>query len=260
MSSPASEKPSHGHFVSIIIPAYREEEYIEDTLVDVVERLRGTRFQFEVIVILDSVPGDRTGLIVHRQCERFSEIRLIERLGRRGVGDAIRTGISLAQGDILAPMMGDLSESSSDLVKLLDAVAEGCDVAIGVRFQHGRPPGYSVLKYLANRFCNYLIRLLFRIPSSDTTNAFKAYRTELLKESTFLSKGFEIFVEIPVKLLRNRNLKIVNIPVQHTVRKKRQAKLSLIKDGPRYAKMIVSLFASVETGGLAVGSPWVVMN
>lgn len=249
MNSSASETSSHRRFVSIVMPAYREEEYIEDTLVDVIAGLRGIRFQFEVIVVLDSVPGDRTGFIVHELCERFSEIRLIERSGRRGVGDAICTGISFAQGNILVPIMADLSESSSDLIKLVDAITEGCDVAIGVRFEHGRPPRYSVLKYIANRFCNYLIRLLFRIPSSDTTNAFKAYRTELLKESTFLSKGFEIFVEIPIKLLRNRNLKIVNIPVQHIVRKKREAKLSLFKDGPRYAKMVFSLFASRETGG-----------
>jgi len=232
--------------VSVIIPAYKEEEYIGDTLVDVITKLRRTQFHFEVIVILDSVPGDRTGLIVHQLCERFSEIRLIERSGKRGVGDAVRAGIRLAKGDIFVPIMGDRSENPLDLVKLINAISQGHDVAIGNRFEHGRPSGYPVPKYITNRCYNYLVKLLFHTPSSDMTNAFKAYRTELVKHLTLSSTGFEIFVEIPIKVLRNANLKIVNIQVQHTVRKKREAKLSLFKDGPRYMKMILLLFSSKE--------------
>lgn len=215
---------------------------------DVNAELRRTQFNYEVIVILDSVPGDQTGFIVHQLCERFSEIRLIERFGKRGVGDAVRAGIRLARGNIFVPIMGDHSESSLDLVKLINAIAQGYDVAIGDRFEHGRPPGYPALKYIANRCYNYLVKLLFHMPSSDTTNAFKAYRTELVKHLTLSSRGFEIFVEIPIKVLRNANLKIVNIQVQHTVRKKREAKLSLFKDGPRYMKMILLLFSSRNFG------------
>jgi len=208
--------------------------------------LRRTQFHYEVIVILDSVPGDRTGFIVHQLCERFSEIRLIERSGKRGVGDAVRAGIRLAKGNIFVPIMGDHSESPLDLVKLINAIVQGYDVAIGDRFRHGRPPGYSALKYVANRCYNYLVKLLFHIPSSDTTNAFKSYRTELLEHLILSSRGYEIFAEIPIKVLRNANLKIVNIQVQHTVRKKREAKLSVFKDGPRYIKMILLLFSSKE--------------
>jgi len=246
LNSSASQVSSLRNFVSVIVPAYREEECIEDTLVDVIAGLRGARSQFEVIVILDSVPGDRTGSILRKLCQRFSEIRLIERSGKRGVGDAVCTGIRLAKGNIFVQIMGDHSESPLDLVKLINAIAQGYDVAIGARFEHGRPPGYPVLKYIANRCCNYLVKVLFHIPTSDTTNAFKAYRTELLKNLTLSSKGFEIFVEIPIRVLRNKNLKTINIKVQHTVRKKREAKLSLFKDGPRYMKMILSLFSSKE--------------
>jgi hypothetical protein len=226
------------------MPAYREEEHIAYALVNLITGLRGAGFQFEVIVVLDSVQGDQTGPIVHQLCERFNEIRLIERKGRRGVGDAIGTGIRLAQGDIVVPMMGDYSESSWELLKLVNAITEGYDVAIGERFKHGKPAGYPVLKYVSNRFFNNLARLMFRIPSSDATNAFKAYRTQLLKDETFLSKGFEIFIEMPVKVLRNSALKIIKLPVEHTVRKKREAKLSLIKDGPRYLRLVFSLFSS----------------
>jgi len=205
--------------------------------------LRRARFQFEIIVVLDYVPDDRTGSIVHRLCETYGEIRLVERLGRRGVGDAIRSGIKLARGDILVPIMGDHSESPLDVVRLIDAIEQGYDIAIGERFKKGRPEGYPFTKYIANRCCNRLIKLLFHIPSSDTTNAFKAYRTRLLSQLGLSSRGFEIFVELPLKvLLKASHAKVIAISIKHSVRKKREAKLSILIDGARYIKTILSIF------------------
>jgi len=230
-------------FVSVIIPAYREEEYIANTIRDVITSLRENRFQFEVLVVLDSVPGDRTGLIIHALCERFPELRLIERSGKRGIGDSVSTGIKARKGSVFVLVMGDHSESADDLVRLVNTVTQGYDIAFGERFKHGKPHGYPLLKYIANRCCNYLIRLLFRVPSLDTTNAFKAYNAQVLDQLDLSSKGFEIFVEMPLKVfLRVPEVKIVNIPVQHFVGKKREAKLSLLKEGPNYIRMILSLF------------------
>ncbi|MDH5780083.1 MAG: glycosyltransferase family 2 protein [Candidatus Bathyarchaeota archaeon] len=241
------ESSPYGHFVSVIVPAYKEEEYIADTLTDVVARLRETRFRFEVLVILDYVPDDRTGFIVHKLRERFSELRLIEGAGKHGVGNAIRTGIKMGKGSIFVLVMGDHSESSFDLVKLVNAIAQGYDVSVGDRFKYGKPKDYPPLKYVANRCCNYLIKWLFRTPFSDVTNAFKAYNAKILKQLDLSSNGFEIFLEIPIKIfLRTSNVKIINIPVQHFVRKKKVAKLSLLKEGPRYIKIVFSLFIRIR--------------
>lgn len=238
-SSVAMENP----FVSIIIPAYREEEHIANTITEIIVRLRQKQFSFEVLVVLDSLPGDRTSLIIHELCEKFAELRMIERVGKRGVGDAVRTGIRAAKGSILVPVMGDHSESSDDLVKLVRAVAQGHDMAIGDRFKHGKPYGYPFLKYTANRCCNFLIKLMFSVPSFDTTNAFKAYNAPVLKQLEISSKGFEVFAEIPLKVfLRVPEANIASISVQHFVRKKSEAKLSLLKEGPRYIRVISSLF------------------
>jgi len=229
--------------VSIIIPAYKEEEHIANTITEIIVKLRQKRFNFEVLVVLDSIPGDRTGPIIHALCEKFAELRMIERFGKRGVGDAVRTGIKAAKGSIFVPVMGDHSESSNDLVKLVGAVAQGYDMGIGDRFKHGKPCGYPFLKYIANRCCNFLIKLLFSVPSSDTTNAFKAYNAQVLKQLDISSKGFEVFVEIPLKVfLRVPNVNIATISVQHLVRKKSEAKLSLLKEGPHYIRVITSLF------------------
>jgi glycosyltransferase involved in cell wall biosynthesis len=239
LPSAATEIP----FVSVIIPAYKEEEHIAQTITEIIVRLRQNRLNFEVLVVLDSVPGDRTGLIIQELCGKFAELRLIERLGKRGVGDAVRTGIRAAKGSIFVPVMGDHSEGSDDLVKLVNAVAQGYDMAIGDRFKNGKPCDYPFLKYVANRCCNFLIKLMFSVPSSDMTNAFKAYSAPVLKQLDISSKGFEVFVELPLKVFfAVPNVNIANISVQHFVRKKSEAKLSLLKEGPRYIRVISSLF------------------
>ena len=227
----------------MIIPAYKEEEHIAQAITDTIAELRRNRFNFEILVVLDSVPGDRTGFILHELRGKFAELRLIERHGKRGVGNAIRTGISNAKGGILAIVMGDHTESPHDLVKLVEAVAQGYDMAIGDRFKHGKPHGYPLAKYIANRCCNLLIRAIFSIPSSDTTNAFKAYNTMALEGFDISSRGFEVFAEVPLKVyLEKRNARIANIPVEHSVRKKSAPKLSLAREGPRYIRLVSSLF------------------
>jgi dolichol-phosphate mannosyltransferase len=180
MSTASAYMHSGRPSVSVIIPAYKEEELIAETITEVVAGLRETQFRFEVIVVLDSEPGDPTGFIVHELCKKLAELRLIERSGKRGVGNAIITGFKEGKGSIFVPLMGDHSESSVDLIKLVENVAQGYDLSVADRFKHGKPNGYPIPKYIANRCFNYFIKLLFGTPFSDITNAFKAYNAQVL--------------------------------------------------------------------------------
>ena len=96
------------------------------------------------------------------------------------------------------------------------------------------------MKYFANRCCNLAAMLLFRIPYSDTTNAFKAYRKALLDRTDLSSDGFEILLELPVKAMMFAP-QTGEIQVHHTVRRKRAPKLSIFRDGYRYVGIVVSL-------------------
>jgi len=217
------------------------------TITETIVALRQNRFDFEVIVVLDSVPGDQTGSMTHELCAKFAELRLIERPGKRGVGNAVKTGISAAEGDILAIVMADYSECPNDLVKLLRAVAQGYDMAIGDRFGNGKPHNYPFPKYIVNRCYNLLIKLIFAVASFDTTNAFKAYNARILRQINISSKGFEVFAEIPLGVfLRVPRANITSISVKHSVRKKREAKLSLLKEGPRYIRIVASMFFTAK--------------
>lgn len=230
--------------VSVVVAAYREEEYVETTLQGIAESLRNAGIVWEIVVVLDVVAGDETASHVRRISERYDGVRVLERQGRRGVGDAMISGIKVARGRIIIPAMADQSEDPYDIVRLVTR-AEDCDIVFTNRFRHGRPPGYPLLKYIANRCCNLAAMLLFRIPYSDITNAFKAYKQELLNRIDLSSKGFEIFIEMPVKAMMVARVRSGEIEVAHTVRKKQIPKLSITADGYRYARVLISLLTHI---------------
>jgi glycosyltransferase involved in cell wall biosynthesis len=160
-------------------------------------------------------------------------------MGRRGVGDAICTGIKHALGDIVIIIMADQSEDPADTLRVARK-ARSCDIVFTNRFTAGRPKGYPYAKYVANRICNLSAKLLFKIPYSDITNAFKAYRRRTIADLDLSSKGFEIFLELPLRAVR-RTHRTTEVEVQHRVMKRKVAKLSLARDGYRYASLLLSL-------------------
>jgi dolichol-phosphate mannosyltransferase len=235
-----SEAESLGKpLLSVVVPAYREEEYIEQTLRGIKRVSDDSNISAEIIVVVDVVPGDKTVDYVHKVSEGNPELRVHERLGKRGVGDAVRTGIGMARGEVLVVAMGDQSEDPNEIVRL----AKSCldyDIVFTNRFTHGRPHGYPFFKYLANRACNYSVKLLAGIPYSDTTNAFKAYKLEILKRVQLTSDGFEIFLEIPLKVMRCEGIRTREIEASHSVRKKKAPKLSVTRDGYRYLRVLLT--------------------
>jgi dolichol-phosphate mannosyltransferase len=157
-----------------------------------------------------------------------------------GFGYAIRAGLDLYQGDAVAIMMADMSDSPSDLVLYFRLLESGYDCAFGTRFgRGGRTIDYPRFKLLLNRIVNTGIRMLFQHGYNDTTNAFKAYRREVIDQvQPLLSNHFNLTVEIPLKaVVRGYSFGVV--PVSWTNRTHGESKLKLKEMGSRYAFIIL---------------------
>jgi len=94
---------------------------------------------------------------------------------------------------------------------------------------------------VANRCWNFPARLLLSIPYRDTTNPFKAYRRTTLNRVDRSSNGFEIFLEMPLKAMMIPSMTIEEIEASHKVKRKKAPKLSIAKDGYRYAQLLLTL-------------------
>ena len=232
--------------ISCVVPAYNEEENLEELierLIPVLESHDETK-DYEIILVNDN-STDNTPSIIDALANENPRIKPVHRASTPGFGNAIKEGFKHAEGDIIIPVMGDLSDEPKDIPKLVRKIEEGYDIAYGSRFiKGGSVEDYPTAKMLANRIFNNAVRFLFGIPHRDVTNAFKAYKREVLDAigiENIEAEGFDLTVEIPLKA-HILGFKSAEVPVNWHGREKGEAKLKLSENGFVYGKRLLKLF------------------
>lgn len=228
--------------LSVVIPAHNERDSIGETLEQLSSELREHEIPHEILVIDDS-SSDGTGDVVLALAAERPEIRCMRSPRPPGFGQAVRAGLDEFTGDAVAIMMADLSDSPRDLVSYYRVLQEGFDCAFGSRFMRGSTVrDYPKAKLVLNRLVNLGIRLLFRHGYNDTTNAFKAYRREVIESiQPLLSNHFNLTVEMPLKgVVRGHSYAVV--PVSWRNRAHGVSKLKLQEMGSRYLFIILYVF------------------
>lgn len=162
---------------SIVIPAYNESARLGATLEKVLAYVRSQRWDAEIIVVNDG-SRDNTAEIVRSFAANDAAVRLFENPGNRGKGYSVRNGMLHARGQIVIFSDADLSSPIEEASKLIRAVEEGADIAIGSRWlrtetQTQRQPLY---RQLFGRVFNLLLRLTLGLPFKDTQCGFKAFK------------------------------------------------------------------------------------
>jgi dolichol-phosphate mannosyltransferase len=225
--------------LSVVIPAHNEVESIGQTVRSVAETLATEAIDHEILVI-DDASGDGTADAVARIAGGNSNIRCVRSGKPPGFGHAVRAGLELYEGDAVAIMMADLSDSPQDLVRYYRVLEAGYDCAFGTRFgSGGSTHDYPLLKLVLNRLVNAWIRLLFRHGYNDTTNAFKAYRRHVIDQlDPLLSNHFNLTVELPLKAV-TRGFSYAVVPISWTNRRHGESKLSLQEMGSRYLFIVL---------------------
>ena len=175
---------------------------------------------------------------------RHPQIVQVTNRGRHGFGMAIRPGGSMSiTGDAVAVVMADASDSPQDLLQYYRKLLEGYDCVFGSRFiQGGSVVDYPSHKLLINRLANWFIKVLFRIPYNDVTNAFKCYRREVVTGmAPLISPHFNLTVEMPLKAII-RGFSFAIIPITWTNRQTGVSKLKLKEMGSRYLFIVLYLW------------------
>lgn len=228
--------------LSVVLPAHNEEGSIEETVDGIVAALDAEGIAYEVLVV-DDASTDETAQIAARLAQAGPEIRYLRSPYRNGFGFAVRAGLEAFSGDAVAIVMADASDDPGDLVAYYRLLAAGYDCAFGSRFMRGgRVADYPRLKLVINRLVNLAIRALFGHGYNDTTNAFKAYRREVIDSvQPLLSHHFNLTVEIPLKaVVRGHSYAIT--PISWRNRAAGDSKLRLQEMGSRYLFIVLMVF------------------
>jgi dolichol-phosphate mannosyltransferase len=212
----------------VIIPTYNEKENIED----IIRAIFSLPQSFHILIIDDNSP-DNTARIVERLQQEFSELFLINRKNKSGLGTAYIEGFryALEKGyEYIFEMDADFSHPPSDLLKLHSACHDdGYDMAIGSRYISGvNVVNWPMGRVLMSYFASYYVRLITGLPIKDSTAGFKCYTAKVLKtidlgSIKFIGYAFQIEMKF---LAWKYGFKIKEVPIIFTDRTKGTSKMS----------------------------------
>lgn len=229
--------------LSVIIPAHNEEKNIGQCLDELRHVLCDVHGIDHEIIVVNDCSHDGTEAVVGAQMEHDSHLRRISRSAPNGFGRAVRSGLEAVTGDIVVIYMADLSDDPEDVIAYYRKIEEGYDCVFGSRFTRASTvKKYPIVKRIVNRIVNRCIQVLFWTRCNDLTNAFKAYRTSVIRDcGPYVASHFNITLEMSLgALIRKYN--ITQIPIRWYGRSWGMSNLKIREMGRRYLSTLLMMF------------------
>jgi len=223
------------HKLSVIIPAYNEE----DGIAEIVERVLAIEPELQKIgvgelelIVVDDGSKDRTAEIVRG----YPAVRLIQHKVNRNYGGALKTGFHHATGDLLAFLDADSTYPPEYFPQMCKAVLDGADMCVGSRMA-GAKNDSPKIRQLGNFLFAQLVSLLSNTRVTDVASGQRVFRRDVLPLLYPLPDGLNFTPAMSTRAL-HENLKIVEVAVPHHERSGR-SKLGVVRDGMRFLNAIV---------------------
>jgi glycosyltransferase involved in cell wall biosynthesis len=197
--------------LSIVLPAYNEEENVAQAVEHVSEVAQQLDLDYEIIVVNDG-SKDRTGDVVREMMPEIENLRLVEHYPNRGYGGSLKAGFAAAEGDLIAFTPADNQFDFNEIRLLLDAI-EDADIVSGYRANRQD----AFVRKLNAFGWNSLVRLMFGYLCRDIDCGFKLFRREVLDHVHIISDGAMIDTEF-LAGARARGFRIAEVPVTHLPR------------------------------------------
>jgi dolichol-phosphate mannosyltransferase len=245
--------------VSVVIPTYNEVENIEPLVEGLSDQLHDK--DFEIIFVDDDSPDGTADLIEEMQEEK-DFLRLIRRKGKSGLGSAYKEGFAETRGDYVVQMDADLSHRPQDVPKLIEAIEEGADVAVGSRYVEGGKRNDPLHRRIFPIIGSYLYRFGLASPVKDFTSGFKAFKSDVVDNlSSDLPDGFCFPAATLVDLIE-KDYDIAEVPIEFQKRNAGDPKYDhtdLVKNTWFFSKKFLQRWQDVIKFG-TVGLSGVIVN
>ena len=226
--------------LSIVIPVRDESKTIKEVFDYFNNNLKNINYE---VLIINDFSSDDTFEKTKNLIKDYINFKVFNN-DKKGLGGAINLGINKASGKNIAIMMADQSDDINDLIKYENLMrSDDYDAILGSRFmKNSKVNDYPMQKLILNRIFNLFVSLIFFNKYNDYTNAFKIYKkSTLLEIMPLISESFNIFLEIPLKII-SRNYKYKVISINWMGRKKGESKFKIKELRSKYLFTLIYCF------------------
>jgi dolichol-phosphate mannosyltransferase len=247
--------------LAVIIPTFNESANIVRMVESLSLALAG--IHWEAIFVDDNSP-DGTADVVRDLARTNQNVRIVHRIGRRGLSTAVIEGMLASAAPILAVIDGDMQHDETKLPELYDAVSSGrADIAVGTRYSAGGSVGdWNELRVRGSQVATRISQLVLKIPLSDPMSGFFMLSRETLMQAMpkISGVGFKILLDIVASLPATP--RITEIPYTFRSRESGESKasalvaaeyLSLLADKTIGRFVPLRLISFLAVGGIGVG-------
>lgn len=210
--------------ISVVIPTYDERENIAQ----IVEAVTGQGYR---LLVVDDGSPDGTGHLVDTLAGDNPLLSVLHRPSKQGLGPAYASGfdqVLAGDAEVVVEMDADFSHDPADLPRLVEAVENGADLAIGSRYvPGGSTPDWPASRRLISKGGNLYARLMLGLPVRDATAGFRAYRADALRRLPYRgaeASGYGFQVEMAWKAHRE-GLEIAEVPISFRDRTRGRSKM-----------------------------------
>jgi dolichyl-phosphate beta-glucosyltransferase len=220
--------------LSIVLPAYNEEELIASTLDGLYQYLSTRPESYEIIVADDGSTDATTDLVLEWKGRTGANLRLLLSSQNRGKGSAIRRGALESQGRYVIFLDSDLPYELDAIDELLQSLHNGFDLAVGSRVLPGASvKGVPTLRYVAGQIFSWLVQAVLFRGLPDTQCGFKSFKAEAAREifKRLTIDGFGFDVEM-LFVARKLGYKIRPVAVRMTDNR-RESRVRIFSDSLR---------------------------
>jgi len=216
--------------ISIIIPAYREEEIISDVVTDIQRVMDTTDCRYEIIVV-DDGSDDKTAAKA-----KEAGAHVIAHPYNIGNGAAVKTGIRNAQGKIIVTLDGDGQHSAEDIPRLLEKI-DTYDMVVGARTGNSET---SRSRTMANKIYNRFATYMCKRRIEDLTSGFRAVKRDIARQFvSLLPNTFSYPTTITMAVVRS-GYSLAYVPIT-AARRVGKSKINPVRDGSRFFLIIIKI-------------------
>jgi glycosyltransferase involved in cell wall biosynthesis len=199
--------------VDVVIPVYNEERVLAQSIATLRDFLSKNLSAKWKVVIADNASTDKTWEIAQSLSKQYPDVAAVH-IDKKGRGRALRKTWLESDADIVSYMDVDLSTELAAFPKLLQAIEEGYDIAIGSRLMRESKVKRSFKRELTSRGYNLIIKVMFFNRWVDAQCGFKAVRREAARALVPLIQNQEWFFDTELLILAGKKgYRIKEIPV-----------------------------------------------